>query len=110
MDEFRQQPRSHRRAPVLIGGQLRAGREQLGISLRELARRLGVSASMISQIERDQVNPSVSTLYALVSELGLTMGDIFTNNDPAAAEPAMAEPDRSFGASGPLVFAESRPV
>lgn len=60
-----------------VGNRLRAEREQLGISLRELARRVGVSPSLVSQIELDRVNPSVSTLYALVKELGMTMSDVF---------------------------------
>jgi transcriptional regulator with XRE-family HTH domain len=82
-----------------IGPRLRAQRELLGISLRELARRLGVSASLISQIERDKVNPSVSTLYALVRELGLGMGDLFSTDEPApAARPGLS----------PLVPAEER--
>ena len=51
--------------PSHIGPRLRGQREQLGLSLREIARRIGVSASLISQIERDKVNPSVGTLYAL---------------------------------------------
>lgn len=53
-----------------LGERLRAERERQGISLRELARRIGVSASLISQIERDKVRPSVGTLYQIVSELG----------------------------------------
>jgi transcriptional regulator with XRE-family HTH domain len=60
-----------------VGARLRATRERLGISLRELARRVGVSPSLVSQIELDRVNPSVSTLYALVTELGMTMSDVF---------------------------------
>ena len=60
-----------------VGSRLRAERERLGISLRELARRVGVSPSLVSQIELDRVNPSVSTLYALVTELGMTMSDVF---------------------------------
>jgi transcriptional regulator with XRE-family HTH domain len=60
-----------------VGARLRAARERLGISLRELARRVGVSPSLVSQIELDRVNPSVSTLYALVTELGMTMSDVF---------------------------------
>jgi transcriptional regulator with XRE-family HTH domain len=60
-----------------VGNRLRTQRERLGISLRELARRVGVSPSLVSQIELDRVNPSVSTLYALVSELGMTMSDVF---------------------------------
>jgi transcriptional regulator with XRE-family HTH domain len=63
--------------PSKVGSRLRRERERRKISLRELARRVGVSPSLVSQIELDRVNPSVSTLYALVTELGLTMGDVF---------------------------------
>jgi len=84
-----------------IGPRLRAQREFLGVSLRELARRVGVSASLISQIERDKVNPSVSTLYALVRELGLGMGDLFSTDEmPPAARPGpsplVTEDERSL--------------
>ena len=65
-----------------IGARLRTERERLGISLRELARRVGVSPSLVSQIELDRVNPSVSTLYALVTELGMTMSDVFGDLPP----------------------------
>ena len=60
-----------------VGHRLRAERERLGIGLRELARRVGVSPSLVSQIELDRVNPSVSTLWAIVTELGMTMSDVF---------------------------------
>ena len=63
--------------PSKVGHRLRAEREHLGIGLRELARRVGVSPSLVSQIELDRVNPSVSTLYAIVTELGMTMSDVF---------------------------------
>src|SRR3954454_467276 len=63
--------------PSKIGARLREERERRGMSLRELARRVGVSPSLVSQIELDRVNPSVSTLYALVTALGMTMGDVF---------------------------------
>jgi transcriptional regulator with XRE-family HTH domain len=67
-----------------VGTNLRAERERLGISLRELARRVGVSPSLVSQIELDRVNPSVSTLYAIVTELGMTMSDVFGDSRPDA--------------------------
>jgi transcriptional regulator with XRE-family HTH domain len=60
-----------------VGHRLRKEREHLGIGLRELARRVGVSPSLVSQIELDRVNPSVSTLYAIVTALGITMSDVF---------------------------------
>jgi transcriptional regulator with XRE-family HTH domain len=72
-----------------VGNRLRTERERLGISLRELARRVGVSPSLVSQIELDRVNPSVSTLYALVTELGMTMSDVF--GDSPAGEPVVRQ-------------------
>jgi transcriptional regulator with XRE-family HTH domain len=78
--------------PSHIGPRLRAQREQLGLSLRELARRIGVSASLISQIERDKVNPSVSTLYSLVRELGLRMGDLFSDDEAVMAAESASSP------------------
>jgi transcriptional regulator with XRE-family HTH domain len=75
--------------PSKIGGRLREERERRGISLRELARRVGVSPSLVSQIELDRVNPSVSTLWAIVTELGMTMSDVFGE---AAPEPLQIVP------------------
>jgi len=74
-----------------VGNRLRQERERRGMSLRELARRVGVSPSLVSQIELDRVNPSVSTLYALVSELGMTMSDVF--GDGAQAAPRVRRSD-----------------
>lgn len=63
-----------------IGTRLRAERQRAGISQRELARRLGVSASLISQIENDQTRPSVGTLYAIVTELGISLDRLFLDD------------------------------
>ena len=64
-----------------IGTRLREERERVGISQRELARRIGLSASMISQIESGQSKPSVSTLYAIVTELGVSVDDVFRGHE-----------------------------
>ena len=93
--------------PSQIGGRLREEREQRGISLRELARRVGVSPSLVSQIELDRVNPSVSTLYAIVTELGMTMSDVFGDAEPA--EP-VAPRRRDGDGDGPVERAETRRV
>jgi transcriptional regulator with XRE-family HTH domain len=50
----------------VLGPRLRALRLSRGLSLRELARRLDLSPSTISQIETGKLQPSVRTLYALV--------------------------------------------
>jgi transcriptional regulator with XRE-family HTH domain len=88
-----------------IGSRLREEREKRGVSLRELARRVGVSPSLVSQIELDRVNPSVSTLYALVTELGMTMSDVFGDGEPA--EPVAASRD---GGDGVVERPETRRV
>jgi transcriptional regulator with XRE-family HTH domain len=69
-----------------VGQRLRAERESRGVSLRELARRLGISPSALSQIETGRSRPSVGTLYAIVSELELSLDELFGSRR-AAVEP-----------------------
>src|SRR5262245_5544158 len=60
-----------------LGDRIRAERTRQGVSLRALARDVGVSASMISQIETGKSRPSVSTLYAITTALGMSLQEIF---------------------------------
>jgi transcriptional regulator with XRE-family HTH domain len=72
------------RAPAgddTLGTRLRAERERSGLTLRELARRLEVSPSLVSQIETGKSQPSVRTLYAIVSELGISLDELFAPAD-----------------------------
>ena len=62
------------------------------MSLRALAREVGVSPSLISQIEHGKATPSVATLYAIVSELGISLDELFFDNPRGAA--AIAEPEQ----------------
>jgi transcriptional regulator with XRE-family HTH domain len=71
-----------------IGERLRARRRARGLSLRELADRLRVSPSLISQIERGRARPSVSTLFALVSELDASLDELLFNERPSGMPPA----------------------
>lgn len=73
-----------------FGARLRTYREAKGMSLRELARRANVSASLISQIETDKVKPSVNTLYAVVTELGVSVDELlFPDGVEGAASAAV---------------------
>lgn len=63
-----------------LGARVRTHRENAATSVRELARRIGVSPSLISQIEHGRVTPSVETLYGIANELGLSV-DSFFNDD-----------------------------
>ena len=60
------------------------------MSLRALAREVGVSPSLISQIEHGKATPSVATLYAIVSELGVSLDELFFDQ-PRGAAAAAAE-------------------
>ncbi len=59
-----------------IGDRIRSERLRHGLSVRGLAREAGVSPSLVSQIETNKSRPSVSTLYAITTVLGITIADL----------------------------------
>jgi len=87
-----------------IGDRLREERLRAGISQRELARRVGLSASLISQLESGLSKPSVGTLYAIVTELGVSVERVIHGDTPA--ETAVKAKQES--APNPLVHPEDR--
>jgi transcriptional regulator with XRE-family HTH domain len=109
-----------------LGPRIREERLKRGISLRGLARDVGVSASMISQIETAKSQPSVSTLYAITNALAVSIEDLFAVSDEAEpAAPSQSRVAQQNGAPttvlealgsfaddrlGPLVRPEQRPV
>jgi transcriptional regulator with XRE-family HTH domain len=70
--------------PGLIGARLRTKRLARGISLRQFARDLEVSASFISQLETGKAQPSVATLFAICSALDITTDELFESEDTAS--------------------------
>ena len=70
--------------PIDIGPRLRTARERRGLSLRELAKAVQLSPSLISQIETGKARPSVGSLYALTSALGLSIDKLFVETDGAS--------------------------
>lgn len=64
-----------------IGDRLREERVKSGLSQRELARRLGLSSSMMSQLESGVSKPSVGTLYAIVTELDVSLDRLIRGRD-----------------------------
>lgn len=77
--------------PDSVGQRVRDERLRQNIGVRELARRVGVSASLISQVELGKASPSVGTLYSIVNELHLSLDDLLF-------APAAARPTRPSGA------------
>jgi transcriptional regulator with XRE-family HTH domain len=71
-----------RQLGVPMGQRLRTAREAAKMSLRELARRVDLSPSFISQVELGRAAPSVGTLYAMTTELGLSLDSLMGTEDP----------------------------
>jgi len=87
---------------------LREAREQAGLSLRQLARRLDISPSALSQIETGKSRPSVRTLYAVVSELGISLDELFGHGP--APEPRPATSPESVGETGAASWVPGGPI
>ncbi|AZQ39001.1 XRE family transcriptional regulator [Streptomyces cyaneochromogenes] len=68
-----------------LGARIRQARLERGTSLRALAREIGMSASLVSQIENGKSQPSVSTLYAITTALGISVESLFEAGESAAA-------------------------
>lgn len=66
---------------VEIGRRIRMMRRELGITSEELAKRAGVSQSMVSQIERGLVSPSLETLWNLANSLNVQIFAFFDQTD-----------------------------
>ena len=78
-----------------LGPRLRLAREQRQLSVRELARRIGCSASLVSQIERGVSVPSVGVLYSLATELDSSLDHLLFGAEsrrPAAPAPGPDAP------------------
>jgi transcriptional regulator with XRE-family HTH domain/mannose-6-phosphate isomerase-like protein (cupin superfamily) len=107
-------PRTECAITTDIGLRLREARLSRNISIRTIASAVGVSASLISQVETGKTQPSVSTLFALSTHLGVSMDELLgvANSAPHANVRPLAEP--MFGhhgsASPPVQRAGDNPV
>jgi len=95
-----------------MGEHLREARRARNLSLRTLAERLGVSPSLISQIETGRANPSVSTLYAIAAELDVSLDELLFNDrrssGPAAPARAGAVSTGTMAPAPPVQRAADR--
>jgi transcriptional regulator with XRE-family HTH domain len=100
-----------------VGAHIRRARLERGVSLRALAREVGVSASLVSQIETGKSQPSVSTLYAITTALGISVESLFETGEPvmAAGGPPVLHALAAFAADparriGPLTTPGDREI
>jgi transcriptional regulator with XRE-family HTH domain len=69
---------------IRVASAIRARREQLGLTLRSLASKSGVSSSMISDVERGTKSPTIATLAALAQALGVPLAALVESAAPPA--------------------------
>jgi transcriptional regulator with XRE-family HTH domain len=80
-----------------IGERLRELRQARGIGVRELARRVDITPSMLSQLERGTTKPSVGTLFRLAAALETTTDSFFESGDDRTPQrgPVVRQQQRS---------------
>lgn len=69
-----------------IGSQIRRLRSEKRLTLKDLGERTGVSPSMLSLVERGKTSPSIGTLVAISSALGVHMSDLITDDTRTAED------------------------
>jgi len=69
-------------------------RREKGITLRELARRVGVSASFLSQLEKGKTSPSLATLKSVATQLQTTISSLMGENQALTDNPVVRSMER----------------
>jgi transcriptional regulator with XRE-family HTH domain len=67
----------HAETVLALGASVRTLRKRRGMTLDDLAATTGVSSSMVSLVERGKVSPSIATLLAIASGLGVSVSELF---------------------------------
>jgi transcriptional regulator with XRE-family HTH domain len=70
--------------PAVIGARVRALRESMGLSLRDLAMRSGVSAPMLSQVERGETSPTLAVAARIAAGLELRLSQLLRLDEDGA--------------------------
>jgi transcriptional regulator with XRE-family HTH domain len=76
--------------PAVIGARVKALRESSSLSLRELAGRCGVSAPMLSQVERGETSPTLAVAARIASGLELRLSQLLRLDEDGAVTVARA--------------------
>jgi transcriptional regulator with XRE-family HTH domain len=83
-----------------IGGRIRSLREAMGLSLRDLAERCGVSAPMLSQVERGETSPTLQVATRIAGGLDLRLSQLLRLDEDGAVTVVRAS-ERRQGPAGP---------
>ena len=76
---------------VAIGARVKALREAAGLSLRDLSERSGVSAPMLSQVERGETSPTLTVAARIASGLELRLSQLLRLDEDGAVTVVRAD-------------------
>lgn len=79
-----------------LGGRVKQLRAERGWSLEALARASGVSRSMLSDIEREQANPTLAVTLRIARAFGLSLGELLESPGASAAITVIRAGDRAY--------------
>ena len=79
-----------------MGIRIKRRREVLGFQVKELSDTIGVTSSLISQIERGKAFPSIVTLKKIAIALKTTVGDLIGENENLDLHPLLKPDERRF--------------
>jgi transcriptional regulator with XRE-family HTH domain len=87
-------------AIVAVGPRVKALREAEGLSLRDLAERTGVSAPMLSQVERGETSPTLQVAARIASGLELRLSQLLRLDEQDTVTIVRPDERRAGGADG----------
>jgi transcriptional regulator with XRE-family HTH domain len=87
------------RVPLAVGHRVRALREAMGLSLRDLGERTGVSAPMLSQVERDETSPTLAVAARIAAGLDLSLSQLLRLDEGEGVTVVRAGERRAGGAT-----------
>ena len=79
-----------------IGERIKGRRELLSLHLNELAGKVGISSSALSQIENSKAFPSIITLKSIADNLNTTVGFLIGENDTLSNNPVIKKSEARF--------------
>src|ERR687888_786002 len=85
---------------IRIGPRVRALREAMDLSLRDLAERSGVSAPMLSQVERGETSPTLAVASRIAAGLELSLSQLLRLDEADGVSIVRASERRSGGGRG----------
>jgi len=80
----------------IVGVNIKRMREGQNLTLRALAKKLGISASFLSQVESGKASPSLSTLKAISDALSTTIGSLIGEGEKVEGDPIVRSGERKY--------------